>query len=154
MGGASIRTDADAKDATGGGPETVVRGFAIDQKPALRGDSVRGHGAITAPLLSGDKHQADAALAVGAQLLRRGNLRGENAFGVTGAASIECVAFDTAGKKRRHAIEVSREGDVRFTGGGNDVDAAFRERLLEHRVSTVAQVRGEHAGDFALTARG
>jgi hypothetical protein len=75
---------------------------------------------------------------------------------------VQQVAFDTTSEKRRHAVEVRREDDVRFASGGDDVepsafaratvDKAVVERLLEHRIASLPEIRGQDAANFCFAS--
>ena len=103
-------------------------------------DVIGGLGAVASALLADDEQQADARLAVAPQLLGRANLGGEDALRIARPAPIETVALDSAGKERRHAIEVGRQHDVDRSEGGEDVEASVVDRLRRDRVAEPAQV--------------
>ena len=112
--GAAAGAQPEPEDAARREAETVVGRLAVDQKPraAIAAAVVRHARAVAAALLADDEHQADARFAVAPQLLGRRDLRRENPFRVARAAAEQPVAFDAAGKERRHAVEMGGEHDA------------------------------------------
>src|SRR5688500_3755660 len=145
-----------AKRAARGRAQPQIGRLAIDQKPALRRDAVGGLGAVAAAFFAADEYQADARLTFGSQPLRGGDLRGENALGVTRAAPIQHTAVDAAREERRHTIEVRREHEFRFADGGDHVRSRLAgdglEWLFEYRITALAQEAGQPGRDLTFIA--
>src|SRR5262245_54401289 len=95
-----------AVDAARGGGQPVVGGLAVDEKPRSGREEVCRLRALAAPLFADDEEQADTRFAARAQALGRRDLRDENPFRVTGAASVQPAVLFPARKERRHAVEV------------------------------------------------
>src|SRR5215475_11201866 len=92
--------------AAGGKAQPAVGGLAVHEKARSCGGQIGRPRAVTATLLAHHKQQTDALFAVATQLIGRANLRGENALRVTGPAAVDSTTFDSAGEKRRDAIEM------------------------------------------------
>ena len=68
--------------------QPIVGWLPVDQEPALVGDRVRRARAVAAALFPHHEHEPDPRLAVAAQPVGGGDLSGQNAFGVAGAAAV------------------------------------------------------------------
>src|SRR4029453_11843800 len=109
MRGAPCRGEAHAQITARRRRQSVVRRLAIDQELALIRNRVRRGSAVAAPLLTDDKQQTDASLAIRAQPLARRYLCRKDAFGVASTATVKATVLDATRKKRRHAIKVGGE---------------------------------------------
>src|SRR5204863_9893779 len=126
--------------------------LTVDQIAAPVGGGVRLPGSVTPSFLAHDEQQTDARLTLVAQPVRRGDLGGENSLRVAGAASVQSIAIDAAGKKRRHAVEMRGHYDQRRAGGRDDVEARVVDRLVGDRESSAAKILRQPARGGAFTA--
>src|SRR5205085_10129856 len=97
----------------GGGGDAVIGGLAVDEKFAGAAMQLARHfvsrfGALTIALLADEKQQADGR-AVFSQALGSGNLRGDDALGIAGAASVDVVLIFGGAEPGRDDIHVSGE---------------------------------------------
>ena len=96
-------------------PELAPGGLPVDEEGRAGRDRVGGRGPVAAALLTDDEQEAHAVLAARAAA-PRGDLGGQGALRVAGAAAVEAAAFDPAREEGRHAVDVGREHDDRLPG--------------------------------------
>src|SRR4029450_11741618 len=120
--------------------ELCIGRLAVTQAPTPIRRFIGAFGAVASALLTHYEQQADARLAVATQLLDSANLGGEDALGIARPAPIETVALGSAGKERRHRIEVGRQHDVERSQCGENVEASVGDRLRRDRVAETTQV--------------
>src|SRR5215212_8785857 len=101
----SSRMQVDSKHAASRNPEAVVGWLAVNEILRTGCKLLRQLRAIAAPLFTYDEQQSDVFHALTAQLFGRRDLRSGRAFGVARSTAIQCVAVNSAGKERRHAVE-------------------------------------------------
>src|SRR5205085_6439696 len=91
---------------------------------------IRDARAVASALLADNKQEANPRLAGMPQPVGGGDLRGEDALRIAGAASVEAIAVNAARKERRNAVEVCGEDDGRSADSGDDVEPGRIDRLL------------------------
>ena len=159
MYGAAAGAQLEPENAARRQAQAVVGRLAVDQKSHAIGAGrlVRRSRAVAPALLADDEHQADARLAVTAQLLGRRDLRRKNPFRVAGPTPEQLVAFDPAGKERRHAVEMSGEnhgGAAAFARADlrNHVEAGVVDALLVNRPAAAAEIIRQPSAALAFAA--
>ena len=80
------------------------------------------------------------------------NLRGQATLGVTRATSIDHALVFATACKRRHAIEVSRQDDLRSVERRDQIETTVIDRLLADVVSGSSQVICQPRADLGLAA--
>ncbi len=132
VGHAALGADFDAECAFGGDGEAVVGGLAVDEEARAAWALVGDDGAGGVALLADDEEQADLDAGV-AQAISGGDLRGDDALGVAGAAAVEVLVVFAAAEEGRHGVHVGGENDIGRDAGkrGVDVEALVRCRRRE-----------------------
>src|SRR5437870_1737958 len=95
-----------AQNAARRDTKRVIGWFAVNQKFRSARERLCLACAVAATFLANHKQQPDVVDALAAQLFDCSNLRRNGALGIARAASEQGIAFDTARKKWRNAIEV------------------------------------------------
>src|SRR5262249_21608691 len=113
------------------GAEPVVRGLAVDQKPAAIGERVGRASTVAAAFLSHNEQEPDARLAFASEAIGGSNLRRKNALRIPGPPARDPIAFEAARKERRNAVEMRRQHHLRLAGSGQDVEPQLVNWLFE-----------------------
>jgi hypothetical protein len=125
VGGTAVGVELDAESAFAGEGESVVGGFSVDEEARAAGILVGDGGSGGVTFFSDDEEEGDLEVGV-AEFFCGGNLGGDDALGVAGAAAIEEVGVFAAGAKEGwDGVHVGGEDDVWGDAGesGEDVEA-------------------------------
>ena len=112
VGHAAAGADLGAQRALGGEGDAIIGRLSVDEEAASARAEVGDFRAGGVPLLADDEEQGNLHTLI-AQALGRGNLRGDDALGVAGAASVDVVFVFAGGDERRNGIGVCGEDHVR-----------------------------------------
>jgi len=110
---------------------------------------IGGFGALAIALLADEKKQPDGCTLL-AQALGGSDLRGDDALGIAGAASVDVVLIFRGGEPGRDDIHVSRENELRIAharGHGKNIGALAFDRKFARVVTERAEMAMEEIAD-------
>src|SRR5439155_8769491 len=150
----SMSDEFHAQRALGGGGHAIIRGLAVDEEFAsaavqLARHLIGGFGALAVAFLADEKKQTYCRARL-AQALGGDDLRGDDALGIAGAASVDVVLIFGGGEPGRDDIHVSRENELRMAHAarhGKNIGALALDGKFARVITERAEMAMEEIAD-------